>query len=121
MVGKLAANPRKRTKHLEDLFPAGTMLKSVSKDHAKTNPKMWNERYKDVPDGFGSYHTVPQMKRWQTVYAELLQREARESAENSEDVEEASETDSAEFSDTESMCLYEAMVKYHEENWEEGR
>ena len=88
---------------------------------AKTNPKMWNERYKYLPDGFGSYHTVPQMKRWQTVYAELLQREARESAENSEDIEEASETDSADFSDTESMCLYKALLRNQsEESLEEG-
>ena len=85
--------------------------------------KMWipNERYKLVPSRFGYYYIEPQMEPWRSYYSALRQREARASAENSEDIDEASETDSADFSDTESMCLYKAMVKYHEENWEEGR
>ena len=90
---------------------------------ASRDAQMWipNERYKVVPSRFGFYYIEPQMERWHSFYSALRQREARASAENSEDIEEASETDSADFSDTASMCLYKAMVKYHEENWEEGR
>ena len=31
-----------------------------------------------------------------------------------------SDNEGADFWDTESMCLYKAMIKYHEENWKEG-
>ena len=94
------------------------MLPEVSRDAQVRLP---DECYEVYPSRFGFYYLDPQAESWYSIYSALRQREARASAENSEDIEEASETDSADFSDTESMCLYKAMVKYHEENWTEGQ
>ncbi len=68
------------------------------------------------PNGFQMYYVDPWAEPWYSFYSEFTLREARASAENPEDIEyEASETDSADFSDTESMCLYKALLKNQSE------
>ena len=89
------------------------MLPEVSRD-AQVKPP--DECYEVYPSRFGFYYLDPQAESWYSIYSALRPREARASAENPEEIEyEPSESDSADFSDTESMCLYKALLKNQSE------
>ncbi len=84
-------------------------LPEVSED---TQGRLPDECYEKDPNGLRMHYVDPWEEPWCSFYSESTLREAEVFMENLEEIEyEASETDSANFSDTESMCRHKALPK----------
>ena len=84
----------------------------LSEARGDTHERLPNECYEMDPNGFRMHYAASWDDLWLSVYSRSTLREAEVFMENLEEIEyEASETDSADFSDTESMCLYKALLK----------